>query len=104
MLRLNHFLEQIDFESNSPIFLRMEVGQPNDASNDDVFEYNNHLPEEAQVIWLAEWLRQKQREFNLNSDLIAQNTAYVKKLADLFKESYEVKTRTLVEFSLLILL
>lgn len=68
----------------------MELGQGGEPSHDDVFEYNNHIPEEAQVIWFAKWLRQKQEEFDSTSNLVAKNPVYIKKLADLFKESYEV--------------
>ena len=68
----------------------MKLGQTGSIFQDDVFEYNNHLPEDAQVIWFAEWIRQKQREFNINSSHAADNADFITKLADLFKESYEV--------------
>ena len=83
--------------------LRMKLGQlSNESTEDDTFEYNNLDPEEAQAFWLAEWYKQKQLEFELNSKMIAKDTTYIKKLADLFKESYEVRklsfTKTLRVF------
>ena len=71
----------------------MKLGQlSNESTEEDTFEYNNLDPEEAQAFWLAEWYKQKQLEFENNSKMIAKDTAYIKKLADLFKESYEVGT------------
>ena len=55
------------------------------------FEYNNLLAEEAQATWFTEWFRLKQTEFETSSKIVANNNAYVKSLADLFKESYKVK-------------
>ena len=71
--------------------LRMEIAPSDEQpSQDNVFIYNDHLAEDAQAVWIAQWLRQKQMEFESNSKLIAQNPDYIKRLADLFKESYEV--------------
>ena len=73
------------------VMLRMEIAPSDEQpSQDNVFIYNDHLAEDAQAVWIAQWLRQKQMEFESNSKLIAQNPDYIKRLADLFKESYEV--------------
>ena len=69
----------------------MKLGQiSNESPEEDTLEYNNLDPQEAQAFWLTEWYNQKQLEFENNSKMIAKDTAYIKKLADLFKESYEV--------------
>ena len=74
----------------------MECEKSASAETDmDTFEYNNHLAEDAQAIWLAEWLKQKRIELDLNTNHVAKNTDYIKKLADLFKESYEVGLKIL---------
>ena len=69
--------------------LRMEIDR-NNIADDNTFEYNNYPFEEAQSIWLADWFKRKQVEFNLKIEDFWKQKDYMKHLTDLFKDSYEV--------------
>lgn len=69
--------------------LRMEVDREK-SSDENTFEYNNYPVEEVQTIWLADWFKQKQVEFNLKTETFWKQKDFMKQLTDLFKESYEV--------------
>ena len=67
----------------------MEIDR-NNIADDNTFEYNNYPFEEAQSIWLADWFKRKQVEFNLKIEDFWKQKDYMKHLTDLFKDSYEV--------------
>ena len=55
-----------------------------------LFEYNSFPIDQVQNIWFTAWVEHAQLEFNLKVTNFGQKMDTIQKLAQLFKESYEV--------------
>ena len=64
-----------------------------DPANNAVklFEYNSFPIEDVQNVWFTAWVEHAKIEFDLKVAKFGQQITTIKQLADLFKESYEVK-------------
>ena len=64
-----------------------------DPANNAVklFEYNSFPIEDVQNVWFTAWVEHAKIEFDLKVAKFGKQSTTIKQLADLFKESYEVK-------------